>query len=144
MTEVPQFPEVSRLWTALAGFVLGAFSLAIAALVLLVGVRALQIGAVSLAGVLAVLCLTTVTYSLGIISWRFVANRPNRYQSIMGPVGWRVCALLWIAAAAFLAYIAAGEKNMQPVGAMLGSVVLGVGSWRKSIAIVRAAGRTAL
>lgn len=136
MSVPPSSADVSRLSTLTAGIVLAAFALALGVLVIGLGWRAVTGGLkVSLIGMLLSLVLALVTLGLGTLSWRFIANRPNRYQSIFGPMGWKICAAFWFAAAAGVAFTAAQERTAQPIGGAIGALALAVGSWRRSSSV---------
>lgn len=132
-------PErVSRLAMITAGVSLGVFGLA---MTLLFGLGI----AGSLAppvrpdwpGVLILVAIGLVAYFLCMVSWRLIANRPNRFQSIMGPLGWRFTAFVCLTAFGFLAWIAVEEREISLIGAMAGSLMLCIGSWRRAGSVRR-------
>lgn len=131
---VEREPErVSRLGMIAAGLILGAFGLA---MTLLFGLGL----AGSLAppvrpdwpGILILIAIGMVACFLCLVSWRLIANRPNRFKSIMGPLGWRISALVCLTAFGFFMWIAFEERDISLVGAMAGSLVLSIGSWRRA------------
>jgi hypothetical protein len=133
MSEVPQFPAVSRLGMIIAGGLLAVFAIAFAALVVLSGVRSMQGGIhISVGGVILVVVIGAVAYGLGILSWRLIANQPNRYGSIFGPLGWKISALLWSMASIIIAILIFHEHTWQPVGGLGGGIALSVGSWLRA------------
>jgi hypothetical protein len=136
---VVQEPErVSRLAMITAGAILGAFGLA---MTLLFGLGL----AGSLAppvrpewpGVLILVAIGLVAYFLCLVSWRLIANKPNRFQSIMGPLGWRFSAIVCLIAFGFLVWIAVEERDISLIGAMAGSLMLCIGSWRRAGSVRR-------
>jgi hypothetical protein len=135
LSTAPESVVVSRFSTLIAGLLLAAFSVAIAALVLLAMWRTTQSGRVSLLGTSLVIALSAVAYGLGKLSWRFIANQPNRYKSIFGPIGWKICAAFCMCAALLIGYLAFHEKDIRAIGGMVGALAMGVGSWRRSVAI---------
>ena len=137
--KIVQEPErVSRLAMIAAGLILGAFGLAMS---LLLGFGL----AGSLAppvrpdwpGILILVAIGLVAYFLCVVSWRLVANRPNRFQSIMGPLGWRFSAFVCLAGFGFLVWIAVEERDISLIGAMAGSLTLCIGSWRRAGSVRR-------
>jgi len=83
-------------------------------------------------GALIIIAIGMVAYFLCLVSWRLIANRPNRFQSIMGPFGWRITAFVCLTAFGFLVWIAFEEREISLVGAMAGSLMLCIGSWRRA------------
>lgn len=127
---------MSRLAMIAAGLILGAFGLA---MTLLFGLGLTG----SLAppvrpdwpGVLILVAIGLVAYFLCLVSWRLIANRPNRFQSIMGPLGWRFSAFVCLTGFGFLVWIAVEERDITLVGAMAGSLMLCIGSWRRASSV---------
>jgi hypothetical protein len=145
MTFSPESAEVSRLLTLLAGLVLAAFAVAMAALIAFMGWRVLQGELrVSGSGLLLVAVLAASAYGVGTLAWRLIANRPNRYGSIMGPVAWRIAAVISLISAVGSAYGAFLARDLTLVGVSITGTLMTVWSWRKSVALAEtgAAGRS--
>lgn len=145
MTFSPESDEVSRFATLTTGLILAAFAAAMAGLIAFMGWRVLQGELrVSGSGLLLVAVLAASAYGVGTLAWRLIANRPNRYGSIMGPVAWRIAAVISLISAVGSAYAAFILRDLTLVGVSITGVLMTVWSWRTAAALTEtgAAGRS--
>ncbi len=144
MTSQLDGPPVSRLTMALAGAVIGVFAICILGVVAFAVANAIRLGRpLSVGDAVGLLVLALIGYGLAVLSWRLVFNRPNRYGSILGPIGWKVAAIVSVCAALSGCVLIVHERSARPIGAVAAGVVMAVGSWRKSKRLVRAGANAA-
>lgn len=136
MTFSPEPDEGSRLVMLVTGLILAAFAVAMVALIAFMGWRVLQGELrVSGSGLLLVAVLAASAYGVGTLAWRLIANRPNRYGSIMGPVAWRIASVISFIAAVGSAYGAFLARDLTLVGVSITGMLMTVWSWRTAVAL---------
>jgi hypothetical protein len=131
LNDLQQDAPVSRFASVLAGAVLGLFSLGLGLAVVLLLVRLAEAKVrVQMSMLIFGPILSIMSYGLGLVAWRLIANKPTRYGSLFGPTTLRVVAAIGVLAAIFLVVMMVQDRTIEPIGAVFTALTISAGSLR--------------
>jgi ABC-type polysaccharide/polyol phosphate export permease len=126
----------SRVVARTSGIVLLIAGLAIEALFLFVAERQLSLrDTIERSALVVSVVLSIVGFVCIVVGLRLTLNRPNRYQSLLPPLGWYAISLLFAVLGPSLGYLAVRRGDYEHIIGAACSIVIAFWCWK--------AGRTA-